>query len=292
MQSKNMNTLQNNNRSQGHEDRLIRQKRRYGIAYGVVVGLAFTVAVWGWDGYMLSQAHGFLPWTKFTLGGSACALAGGLAGWVTSRLERWLFTLSAWLAAGFFFAWLIVSVPLQIAPQVSVWFEPQLAQALELGGAEHLPMRVAADSLWTVPFILLAGGFQNLLVESAIFAANSVGNVAPFLAGALIVSICGTVADNFNNEPLRSAMLAMDRTVQFVLDSRDVNADPAASRKNHAGSLRGIKDQITQDRAMTITGYSSDLGEVRIAIQFETLLADCTVIYNQPIICKPAQGSD
>lgn len=287
-----MMSFQNNNRSQDLENRLIRQKRRYGIAYGAVIGLALAISVWGWDGYMLAQAHGFLPWLKLALGGSACALAGGLAGWITSRLERWLSTLLAWLAAAAFFAWLVVSVPLQIAPQVSAWFEPQLARMIEISGAEQLSTRMVVASLWTIPFILLAGGFQNLLVESAVFAANRVGNAAPFLAGVLIVSICGMVVDSFNNEPLRSAMLAMDRTVQFVLDTQGMEVDPAVSRKNHAGSLRGIKEQVTQVRAMTVTGYSPDLGDVQIAIRFETLMADCTIVYNQPAICKPAQGSE
>src|SRR5512134_3208893 len=64
--------------------RMIRQKKRiYGAIYGIVAGLAFAISTWGWDGFLLSQAHAFLPWTKLIIGSVGCAVAGGLAGWLS-----------------------------------------------------------------------------------------------------------------------------------------------------------------------------------------------------------------
>lgn len=271
---------------------MINRKRRYGIVYGAVVGLAFAVSTWGMDGYILSQSHGFLPWLKPILAGLFCALAGGMAGWATARFERWLVTAAVWLGAAAFFGWLTISLPLQIAPQIAAWVEPSLTPMLEIMSFDQLTARFAVAMLWITPFIVIAGGLQNTLVESSVFAASRGGSIAPFLLGILVVSISGVIVDSFNNEPVRSAVVAMDRAIQFVLDNRGLEVDPALSRKNHAGSLRGIGDDVTARRAMTVTGYSSDLGEFRIALKFERILADCVVVYNQPAFCKAAQGTE
>ncbi len=281
-----MTPLKTNTDLSAVQSRLIERKRRYGVAYGAVVGLAFVFFTWGWDGYILSQSHGFLPWLKLILAGAACALAGSAAGWATARLEHWFITAACWLAVAVFFTWITVALPLQIVPRVSAWVEPQLMPMIEIVSLDQLNLRLAAASLWIVPFFILAGGLQSVLVESSVFAASRGGSLAPFLIGVLIAAICGVIVDGFINEPLRSAMTAMDGSVQFVLDNRGAETDPALSRKYHAGALRGISDEVTPRHAATVVRYSSDLIEIRIALKFEDLLADCLVVYNQPIFCE------
>src|SRR5258706_1308942 len=267
---------------------LVRLKRIYGASYGVVIGATFAIATWGADGYILSQSHMLLPWFKLIVGMVMCALVAGLAGWITARIERWYFTIPAWIGVAAFLSWLLIELPLQINLALSTWFDPQLRGLISYSSFDQLTPRFLVAFAWIIIFVLIVGVIQIPFVEPAAFSVTLFGKIAPFLLGMFIVVINGFVTDSLNNEPLRSAIVAMDHSIQFVVDNRDVDVDPAISRVNHAGSLRGIKDQVTQQRYMTVSGYDEQLGEVLVAVQFEDLLANCTVIYGQPVFCKPA----
>ena len=104
-------SLFNNNDFNARPD-VIRLKHVFGRSYGVVVGLTFAISTWAADGFALSQAHMFLPWTKLIIGLILCSLAAGLAGWITARFERWYFTVPAWIGVAAFFSWLLIILPL------------------------------------------------------------------------------------------------------------------------------------------------------------------------------------
>lgn len=71
-----------------HRPDVIRLKRRFGIMYGMVAGLAFAAASWGIDGYLINKANAFYPWMKFIIVAVICMAAGGLAGWLVARSEK------------------------------------------------------------------------------------------------------------------------------------------------------------------------------------------------------------
>ncbi len=75
------------------------EKQRLGLAFGALAGLAYALVTWGIDGYLLARAHADLPWLKFLLGSLFCAGLGGLAGWLSERIDQALFTFLAWLFA-------------------------------------------------------------------------------------------------------------------------------------------------------------------------------------------------
>jgi hypothetical protein len=282
-----INPLLFRNDNLGSRPELVRLKHFYGASYGVIIGLTFAVATWGADGFVLSKSHALLPWLKLIVGAVLCGLIAGLAGWITARIERWYFTIPAWIGVAAFFSWLLIALPLQINPLLSTWFNPQLKSLTSYGSFDQLAPRFWVAFAWIIIFVLIVGVIQIPFIEPAAFSATIFGKIAPFLLGMFIVVINGFVTDSLNNEPLRSAIVSMDKSIQFVVDNRGVDVDPAISRVNHAGSLRGIKEQVTQQRYMTVSGYDDQLGEVRIAVQFEGLLANCTVIYGQPVFCKP-----
>ena len=64
---------------------VIRSKRLIGMIYGIVSGLAFAVATWGWDGYSLSRSHAYLPWLNLSVALVFCAVVGAAAGWLADR---------------------------------------------------------------------------------------------------------------------------------------------------------------------------------------------------------------
>ena len=67
---------------------IIRAKHRYGIAYGIAAGLGFALSNWGMDAYLLNQVTTLHPWLKLIVAASICVPVGGLAGWLSTRLDK------------------------------------------------------------------------------------------------------------------------------------------------------------------------------------------------------------
>src|SRR5688572_20443071 len=103
---------------------VIRAKHVYGIWFGVVLGLTFSIFAWGLDAYALSQMNGLFPWLKFLGGVISCTLLGALTGWLAARLGKPLVALLLWGATATVFAWLTVSLPLQITPRILSLADP------------------------------------------------------------------------------------------------------------------------------------------------------------------------
>ena len=78
---------------------VVRSKRIYGMYYGAAAGLAFAAAAWGWDAYLLSRFHALYPWIKLIVGALASGLVGGLAGWLSARLDKVILSVLIWLGA-------------------------------------------------------------------------------------------------------------------------------------------------------------------------------------------------
>ena len=275
-------------KNDGSETRadVLRIKHRFGTAYGLAIGLAYAFATWGPDAMILSSAHMLYPWIKLILGGTLCGLVGAFAGWVTGRFERWYVSIPAWVGLAVFFSWILIILPLQLNPFITSLLSPQISKFIEyLSFSELLPRFLVAFS-WIILFVLIVGVLQIPFIEPAAFSPSLFGKIAPFFVGIFIILINGFVTDSLNNAPLRAAVVAMDHSIQFVVDNKGVQVDPAVSRVNHAGSLRAIKDLISEDRKITIGGYDPLLGEIHLIVQFDGLLADCMVIYEQPSNCR------
>jgi hypothetical protein len=268
---------------------LFQLKIKYGTVYGMIAGLAFALAAWGTDAYILYNAHVLNPWAKLLIGMIVCLIAGVLAGFVTARSDHWLVALSAWFAAGAVFAWQTVTLPLQTTQSLAAWLKPELAGLITASTWDELSGRFWLALVWISIFVLIMSVIQMAYVENAVFASNSLGRLAPFLLGTFFMISSGLMIDTFNNMPLRGSIRAMDQTIQFVIDHQRMETDPADARANHTGALRGILEIMTQDRSMVIGGYSADLGEINILVQFDESLVNCVVLYEQPSFCKQLQ---
>ncbi len=97
-----------------HRPNVIHLKWRFGMLYGIVVGLSFSASTWGIDGYSLSQAHAFYPWLKFIIGAILCMIIGAIVGWLVARLEKGLFALLFYLGMSVVFSWLTIALPFQV----------------------------------------------------------------------------------------------------------------------------------------------------------------------------------
>ena len=265
---------------------VLHAKHVYGIWFGVVLGLTFSIFAWGLDAYALSWMNGLYPWLKFLGGVIPCMLIGGLTGWLAARLDKPLFALLLWGVAASVFAWLTVSLPLQITPRILGLVDPGIKDLLDYTYYETFSFRLGIAYVWLAIFISLTGLLQIPLSDSAVFSTSLFGKVAPMLVTLVLMAICGTIVDTLNNVLLRSPIDSVNTTVQFVLDHRGREIDALEARRMHVGALRAVNDLVTPERKFIISGYDQFLEQVQVLARFEEAWVECELVANQLIFCE------
>jgi len=274
------------------QPKVLRGKRAYGILYGTVVGLAFAVFCWGIDSFTLSKFHSIQPWLKFGIGAVLCMIPGGIIGWLSAKWDKSLYSLFLWLIGGSIFAWLTVNLPLLIMPKALTALDPQIGRLLHYEYFDDFNTRVVVAYTWIAIFVSLAGVLQIPLSGSAVFSTSFFGKFSPLIVVVILMSISGTIVDaGLINEPLRSSTVALDNTIQFIVDNRGKDVDKTEARQMHTGAFRAIDDSVTQQRDLIVSGYDGELGEINVLVRFERDIVECQVLYSQPITCKLIEAS-
>ena len=265
---------------------VLRAKYVYGIWYGAIVGLAFSLFTWGIDAYQLNQMNGLYPWLKFLVGMLPCMSVGGFAGWLSARIGKPALALLVWWVAASVFAWLPVSLPLQLTPRLVSALQPELQNLLHYTYYEEFSFRFGIAYFWLILLAGLVGLLQIPLSDSAVFSTSAFGKISPLLVATILMAIAGNTMDNLNNELLRGPVDAINSTTQYFLDHRNEHIEPAEIRRMHLGSLRAIEDLVTPQRKFIISGYDEVLGDVQVLARFQKAWVECEVLYNQPLSCK------
>jgi hypothetical protein len=265
---------------------VLRAKHMYGIWYGAIIGLAFSIFAWGLDAYKLTQINGLYPWLKFLVGVFPCVIVGGFTGWLSARVGKPLLALLFWIIAASVFAWFTVSLPLQITPRVLDLIEPALKDLLHYTYYEQFSFRFGVAYTWLIIFAALAGLLQIPLSDSAVFSMSIFGKISPMLAAMILMAIAGSTMDNLNNELLRAPIDAINTTTQFFIDHRNEHIEPLQTRQMHLASLRTVQELVTPERKFIISGYDELLGDVQVLARFQKAWVECEVLYNQPLSCK------
>lgn len=269
-----------------HRPDVIQGKLRIGIAYGLTVGLSFAIATWGIDGFLLSQAHAFYPWLKFIIGAVICMAVGGLAGWLVARSEKSLLGLLIYLAAGLVFSWLIVALPFRILPAALQALDPEVGNLLNYTFYEGFNSRLVIAIAWVSLFVALVGVLQLPLSEPAAFSTSIFGKVAPLLVCTVVMFINGVIVDTLNNEPLRTAVLHMENTIEFAVAHQGEEVDRTTARTMRMSSLRAVEPSIHEPRRLIVGGYDQYLDQIHVLVRFGQTWVDCIVVYNQPSFCE------
>jgi hypothetical protein len=269
--------------------KIMRLKRKFGILYGMIAGLAFAIASWGMDGYILNNSHAYFPWAMLITGMTFCAIIGGIVGWLTARFESSLLGVVFWFISSFFFAWLIVVLPLQINPFIASKLDPQLGALLDYRENIEFVFRFGVSLAWILPFMLIVGVTQLPISEPAVFSTSIFGKIAPLLFCIVVMSIGGVITDNLINSHFRAGIVALDNTIQFVLDNKNnENVDKALSRAAHARSLSTVEEYVQESRYLFVGSYDEELGDLHVLVKFDNQWVDCNVLYSQPVSCNIA----
>jgi hypothetical protein len=263
-------------------------KHRYGITFGVVVGLAFVAATWGGDAIVMSRVHAYQPWLKLIVGALVCAPVGGLTGWLAARLDRPIFSVLLWLVGIGVFAWLSTANTFQIFPSLVTKINPQFAPFIKYpNNMDFLVSRISFAYLWTAIFGGLVGVLQLPLSERAVFSYSFGSKFFPLLLPVAIIVLCGVYVDNFNNAPLRSSMVSVNRVVEFAIETKGQTVDPKLAREMRRYAIRDIEDWLDQPYFFIVSSFNNDLGQVHVYANFGGNWADCPVVYEQPSFCAP-----
>jgi hypothetical protein len=266
---------------------VLRAQYGYGLFYGAMVGLLFAVFAWGVDGVVLFRANGAQPWLKLIIGALVCIPVGGLSGWLTMRFERMILSIPFWLISAAVFAWMTVALPLQIFPKALTLLEPNLTGLVSYGMPEVLQARFFTSLLWSAIFVCMAGILEIPMGQPASFSTSTMGKLLPVLLCAVLMGIGATVVENENNKPLRSAVVAMNETLQVAAKYQGQQIDSKLARDLHLASLRKITDQVGQPYELMVGGFDQYLEQVHVIVRFnKEILADCLTVYDQPITCE------
>jgi len=270
---------------------LARTKYNYGAIYGIVTGLAFALAAWGIDDYELGRVHALYPWLKFMIGAAICIPLGGLAGWLSARLEKILAAVLIWLFASSILAWLITALPFQMMPTVMTWLKPDLTGLLDYRLFPEFQTRSTVAFAWAVLFGFFVGLLQIPMSESAVFSTSIFSKLAPLVTSVVLMTIAGTMLDSLNNQPLRGAITSIDSAIQFALDHRGQTVDAQTSRQMYLSAINNLGELIDRPRRLLISSYDESLGEVHVMVEFGDTLMDCLTVFQQPSFCEPVTRS-
>lgn len=269
------------------EQKIIALKRKTGLTFGMAAGLAFAIALWGPDGYMLAQANSYFPWVKLLAGSLLTATVGALAGWLVSRLDRVILSVFIWLGAAGMFAWLAAVVPMVVSPAIMGMLEPKLSPLLNYIVYDNLPTMVGVAFAWIAISAFIIAAIQIPMIDQAVFSVSSLGKVMPHMICAALMLVSGTIVDNLHNKPLRDPVISMNSTIQFALDHRGTTVDPKIAREHRLGSLQEVNDLVTEQRKLVVSSYDALLDNVYVLVNFSGTWVKCGTIVGQPLNCRP-----
>jgi hypothetical protein len=270
---------------------ILRAKHIYGIWFGLALGLTFSTFAWGLDAFALSQMNGLYAWLKFIGGAIPCMIVGGFTGWLAARVDKPIIAMLLWAGAASVFAWLTISLPLQLMPRILSLADPAIKDLLHYTFYEAFASRFGVAYAWLAIFISIVGLLQIPLSDSAVFSTSFFGKISPMLVTLVLMAICGTIVDTLNNELLRSPIDTVNTTIQFILDNRGKEIDALESRRMHLGALRTVENLITPERKFIVSGYDQYLEQVQVLARFETAWVECDLIVNQLISCEQVGSS-
>lgn len=263
-----------------------RKKQGMGLLFGAIAGLAFSITAWGIDAVQLAAAHSAYPFIKFIPGLLISVAAGGFVGWLTIRIERLWAGMVLWALLAGLFTWLVMWLPLRGTPFFLKVLEPQLSPLLYYPNIDSQIQFIAMGSI-VIGFVCLICGLMEIhLVDQAMLGMGTLALISPLLISLTVFSLAGSSGDYLLNRHFREPVQALNGLIQFAVDNEGVDVPLVVSRQKRLSVVRDLDEIIDNPRKLTLIAYDSTLGQMDILVDFSGNWVRCTVIYNQPTMCK------
>lgn len=258
-----------------------------GILFGLLAGLGFTLALWGYEVILLSNASAELPWLKFAIGAPACLLISILAGWLTARFDNSLLGFIIWGLSGLGFVWIASHTPFEGLTLVLTRLEPVFQ------GFDLYPFVLSARARMQLLYIIaglltgLAGSFELFLIESALRSAYFFARLFTFLIFLVILAPIGLAIDNLINQPLREPILVIDDLIQTGLKAEITPVTKDEARQLGLSAIKTFGSLIHQPYQINLGRYDPEsLSETSVHINFNGTWGTCFVLDNRPMYCQ------
>jgi len=262
---------------------------RAGLIYGLFAGFALAAALWGWDALLLWQARAMLPWARFLIGLAACLLTFGLAGWLTMRLEKALLGALFWLLAALVPAIFTPLLTFSIWPWLAPLLNPDLVGRLNLPIADSQGVFSSVNAVVFGVTALILGAVEVPMVEQTRLSTAAGALTGPVILAMTVFTLAGLFADSTMHARLRTPLISLNRTIQFIAANDLTQVDKALARKMHTGALNQFKDRAGLPYQMIVTNYNSTFDQVDILVNFDGVWAYCITAAEQPSYCKPLE---
>jgi len=264
------------------------EKRKHGrgLIFGAIAGFAFAVMAWGVDAAQLMQAHVAWPLAKFLPGLSMSMLAGGLVGWLSIRLGKVWAAILFWVGLAGFFTWQTMWLQLEFVPRLLQIFDPRLGDLL------YYPTLDNEIQFWAFTFVvvvfvsILCGLLEIHLIDQSMLGQGSLSVLTPLLISLALFGFAGVSADDLVTKNFRTPIVAMDKLIQFAIDNEGKELPPVVARQQRLSVVKDLYGLMDRPRDLTLTGFDRSLGQMEILVNFGGKWVRCTVIYNQPTMCK------
>ncbi len=267
------------------------RRRKSGLVFGLLCGLAFAVATWGIDGLLLSQSHAYLPWFKFLIGIVICAGLGALTGWIAAKMDNALLSAFFWLVTAGLFSVLTGWLSYSGTQTALKYFLPQIAGQVSYNPTVAANFRIGFAFLGVGLAGVIVGFIELPLVDTAATSASRFSRWLALSVGVPVFLLAGIAAtDGLINAPLRAPIVAMHDLLQFAQANQGKKLESSVIRETHYAALNALGDEIYQPYRMALKSYDDTFSQVNVLVAFKDGMAVCSVYVGTPSYCQPGVG--
>lgn len=274
-----------------------KEKIRWGVWFGLIAGLTYSLFIFVLDGFFLTQANAILPWAKLAMGILPTILVFVLAGWICAKLENSLISSIVWLVSGSGISLFASHIPFEGLTQFYKLFSPEIAARVNYPFNAGISARVVIVIMICAVICTIAGLFFGFLLDNAHNSASKAGVLVAILVWMVFFGAIATIMNNVILQPLRAPVQAINELVDMKIQNEITPVSKEEARALHLGALNGVIDLIKEPRKLILTSYDSTLIQTNIAVNFNGNWVDCIVIANQaaeppiqqPVFCRKAQ---
>jgi hypothetical protein len=269
--------------------RVTRLNQRWGIIFGVVMGLAFAAGAWGMDALSLSQSSTDFPWLRLASGLALTLPVAFLAGWLTGWSDNGFLSAIIWSLAAAAILWIAGHVPYEISSLAIRWLDPNFQNLEVYPFPESAATRLMIGLAVGVVAGLIAGGLGAMAVDNMRLGVGF-SRIGMVLVCGFLMVCAGLFSDNITNRPLRVPLVEMDNLIDLYLSYQGKTITSLESRQNRFGVLKTMTELVTQPRRLVLGDYQPDtLESARVYVLLGDTWFRCWVITDQPSFCQKSE---
>jgi len=260
---------------------------RYSLLLGVVAGLVFSVALWGYEAVLFFRAHVAYPWLPVLVGMFLSVLLCTAAALLTWLFNRGLLGIIFWVLTARLAAELAITIPLKVSPALMKLLEPDLHSRLPVYPiTDSFRTWIGIGAVWLGIFFGILGLLQLTLVESSVPAVSAGGRMMAYFIFVPVMILSSVLSSNMISEQLRLPLVGMDKALEFAIGHQGVNVDPALARSMHLNSVNDINSLFGRPHRLFLGEYDEYYSQADVLIDFDGEWAECNVVSAQPVMCR------